>query len=127
MAFVGDLSNGELSFNSFNGPINVEQGSLTMGSASNFLPTVKLYVRNGVVVLSLVNIRIGRAVDDYVDVTVLHEFLDLFLVNNIKVFCGIQSICGFNSISVNVRIFGFVKGFHPVADTPSKLSVSPCY
>ncbi len=47
MAFVGDLTNGELSFNTFNGPINVEQGTLTMGSASNFLPTAKLYVRDG--------------------------------------------------------------------------------
>ena len=47
MAFVGDLAEGQESFNTFNGPINVEQGSLTMGSASNFLPTVALNVRSG--------------------------------------------------------------------------------
>ena len=47
MAFVHDLNEGEVSFNTFNGPINVEQGTLTMGSASNFLPTVALNVRSG--------------------------------------------------------------------------------
>ena len=47
MAFVGDLAEGQESFNTFNGPINVEQGTLTMGSVSNFLPTAKLYVRAG--------------------------------------------------------------------------------
>ena len=47
MAFVHDLKEGEVSFNTFNGPINVEQGTLTMGSASNFLPTVALNVRSG--------------------------------------------------------------------------------
>ena len=47
MAFVGDLAEGQESFNTFNGPINVEQGTLTMGSASNFLPTVALNVRSG--------------------------------------------------------------------------------
>ena len=47
MAFVHDLNEGEVSFNTFNGPINVEQGMLTMGSASNFLPTVALNVRSG--------------------------------------------------------------------------------
>ena len=47
MAFVGNLDEGQVSFNTFNGPINVEQGTLTMGSASNFLPTVALNVRSG--------------------------------------------------------------------------------
>lgn len=47
MAFVHDLKEGEVSFNTFNGPINVEQGTLTMGSPSNFLPTVALNVRSG--------------------------------------------------------------------------------
>ena len=47
MAFVGDLAEGQESFNTFNGPINVEQGTLTMGSPSNFLPTVALNVRSG--------------------------------------------------------------------------------
>ncbi len=47
MAFVGDLEEGQVSFNTFNGPINVEQGTLTMGSNSNFLPTVALNVRSG--------------------------------------------------------------------------------
>lgn len=43
MAFVGS------NLNTFNGPVNVEQGTLTMGSYSNFPATVKLYVRNGAV------------------------------------------------------------------------------
>jgi len=47
MAFVDNLVLGDGTFNTFNGPINVEQGTLTMGSASNFLPTAKLYVRAG--------------------------------------------------------------------------------
>ena len=47
MAFVHDLNEGEVSFNTFNGPINVEQGTLTMGSPSNFLSTVALNVRSG--------------------------------------------------------------------------------
>ena len=47
MAFVGDLDEGQVSLNTFNGPINVEQGTLTMGSNSNFLPTVALNVRSG--------------------------------------------------------------------------------
>ena len=47
MAFVDNLVLGDGTFNTFNGPINVEQGTLTMGSVSNFLPTAKLYVRAG--------------------------------------------------------------------------------
>ena len=47
MKFVHDLNEGEVSFNTFNGPINVEQGTLAMGSASNFLSTVALNVRSG--------------------------------------------------------------------------------
>ena len=47
MAFVGTPDETIGAFNTFNGPINVEQGTLTMGSASNFLPTVALNVRSG--------------------------------------------------------------------------------
>ena len=47
MAFAYNLEEGQISLNTFNGPINVEQGTLTMGSASNFLPTVALNVRSG--------------------------------------------------------------------------------
>jgi len=47
MAFVGTPDETIGAFNSFNGPINVEQGTLTMGTASNFLATSKLFVRDG--------------------------------------------------------------------------------
>ena len=49
IAFVGEPDETIGSFNTFNGPINVEQGTLVMGTASNFLPTVKLNVRDGAV------------------------------------------------------------------------------
>ena len=47
IAFVGKPDETIGAFNSFNGPINVEQGTLVMGTASNFLATSKLFVRDG--------------------------------------------------------------------------------
>ena len=47
MRFVGVPDAVTGSFNTFNGPVNVEQGTLTLGSASNFLATTRLYVRSG--------------------------------------------------------------------------------
>ena len=47
IAFVGKPDETIGAFNSFNGPINVEQGTLVMGTASNFLATTKLFVRDG--------------------------------------------------------------------------------
>ena len=47
MRFVGVPDAVTGSFNTFNGPVNVEQGKLTLGSASNFLATTRLYVRSG--------------------------------------------------------------------------------